>query len=187
VTLLLLALLADGVDWRADYDAARAEAREKKRLVVLHFYMPGRPICRAMEEETFAHAEVARAIRERFVGVRLDVEAKPELFEAAIGSRGVLATCVMDSDGDVVSELRGYAGPQAFLKFLEKAESGHARSGTPGSRWRPRPTIPRRSSRWRRRTARPTAPAAPTSATRRRRRGRARRRPRPTSAWRGCG
>lgn len=126
MTLLLLALLADGVDWRGDYDAARAEAREKKRLVVLHFYMPGRPICRAMEEETFAQAEVARAIRERFVGVRLDVEAKPELFEAAIGSRGVLATCVMDPEGDVVSELRGYAGPQAFLKFLEKAESGFA-------------------------------------------------------------
>jgi tetratricopeptide (TPR) repeat protein len=32
----------------------------------------------------------------------------------------------MDADGDVVSELRGYAGPQAFLKFLEKAESGYA-------------------------------------------------------------
>jgi tetratricopeptide (TPR) repeat protein len=79
-----------------------------------------------MDEETFAQAEVARAIREKFIGVRLDVEAKPELFESAIGSRGVLATCVMDADGDVISELRGYAGPQAFLKFLEKAESGYA-------------------------------------------------------------
>jgi tetratricopeptide (TPR) repeat protein len=123
---LLLALLADGVDWRGDYEAARAEAREKNRRIVLHFYLPGRPICRAMDEETFAQAEVARAIREKFIGVRLDVEAKPELFESAIGSRGVLATCVMDADGDVISELRGYAGPQAFLKFLEKAESGYA-------------------------------------------------------------
>jgi len=123
---LLLALLADGVDWRGDYEAARAEAREKNRRIVLHFYLPGRPICRAMDEETFAQAEVARAIREKFIGVRLDVEAKPDLFESAIGSRGVLATCVLDAGGDVVSELRGYAGPQAFLRFLDKAEGGYA-------------------------------------------------------------
>jgi tetratricopeptide (TPR) repeat protein len=123
--ILLLALTAQaGIDWRTDYDAARAEAREKNRRVLVHFMMPGRPICRAMDEETFAQAEVVRAVRDRFVGVRLDVEAKPELFEAAIGSRGVLATCVMDADGDVISELRGYAGPQAFLRFLEKAERG---------------------------------------------------------------
>jgi tetratricopeptide (TPR) repeat protein len=126
VALLLLALLADGVDWRGDYDASRAEAREKNRRIVLHFTQPGRPICRAMEEETFAHADVVRVLREKFIGVRVDVESRPELFEAMIGSRGVLATCVVDAEGDVVSELRGYAGPQAFLKFLEKAETGSA-------------------------------------------------------------
>lgn len=126
VTALLVLLAQSGIDWRSDYDAARAEAREKGRRVVLHFFMTGRPICRAMEEDTFAQADVARRIRERFVGVRLDVEARPELFEAAIGSRGVLATCVLDADGDVISELRGYAGPQVFLRFLEKAEQGYA-------------------------------------------------------------
>jgi len=108
-----------------DYDAARVEARQKGRPMVLHFFMTGRPICRAMDEDTFGQAEVIRVLREKFIGVRLDVETKPELFEAAIGSRGVLATCVMDGDGDVLSELRGYAGPQVFLRFLEKAESGY--------------------------------------------------------------
>lgn len=123
---LLLALAAQtGIDWRTDYDAARQEAREKGRRIVLHFFMTGRPICRAMDEDTFAQAEVARAVRDRFIGVRMDVLARPELFEAAIGSRGVLATCVMDADGDVLSELRGYAGPQVFLRFLEKAEAGY--------------------------------------------------------------
>lgn len=125
--IALLAFLAQsGIDWRSDYDAARNEAREKGRRIVLHFYMTGRPICRTMDEETFGQAEVARVVRDQFIGVRLDVEARPELFEAAIGSRGVLATCVMDGDGDVLSELRGFAGPQAFLRFLAKAESGYA-------------------------------------------------------------
>src|SRR5258708_257467 len=125
--IALLAFLAQsGIDWRTDYDAARIEAREKGRRIVLHFFMTGRPICRAMDEETFGQAEVARVVRDRFIGVRMDVEARPDLFEAAIGSRGVLATCVMDGDGDVLSELRGFAGPQAFLQFLAKAESAYS-------------------------------------------------------------
>lgn len=126
MSALLAFLSQSGIGWRTDYDAAKAEARERGRRIVLHFFMTGRPICRAMEEETFGQAEVARALRERFIAVRLDVEARPDLFEAAIGSRGVLATCIVDGDGDVLSELRGYAGPQAFLRFLDKAESGYS-------------------------------------------------------------
>jgi len=123
---VFFALVAQsGIDWRTDYDAAREEAREKGRRLVLHFFMTGRPICRAMDEDTFSQPEVARVVHDKFIGVRLDVEARPELFEKAIGSRGVLATCVMDPDGDVLSELRGYAGSQVFLRFLEKAESGY--------------------------------------------------------------
>jgi tetratricopeptide (TPR) repeat protein len=123
---LLLVLAQSGIDWRTDYDAARVEARQKGRRIVLHFYMTGRPICRAMDEDTFGQSEVARVVRDKFIGVRMDVEARPELFESAIGSRGVLATCVVDPDGDVLSELRGYAGPQVFLKFLDRAESGYS-------------------------------------------------------------
>lgn len=117
--------MQDAIVWVADLDAARAQAREKDRRVVLHFFMPGRPICKSMADDTLADAGVARVVRDRFVAVRVDVEADPDLFESVIGSRGVLATCVLDADGDVLSELRGYAGPEAFLRFLEKAEAGY--------------------------------------------------------------
>jgi hypothetical protein len=112
-----------GIDWRKDYESARAEAREKGRLVLLHFTLEGRPACRAMDEETFAQAEVARAACERFVCVRVDVDARPELFEASIGGRGGLATCILDPEGDVVSALHGFAAPPAFLQFLGRAEA----------------------------------------------------------------
>ena len=110
------------IDWRKDYEAARAEARGKGRLILLHFYLEGRPVCRTMAEETFGHADVARAARERFVSVRVDVDTRPELFEATIGGRGGLATCIVDGEGDVISALHGFAAPAAFLKFLERAE-----------------------------------------------------------------
>lgn len=114
-----------GIEWRTDYDAARIEAREKGRLVVLHFILADRPLCKTMADETLAHADVARVARERFVCVRIDVDAKPDLFDATIGGRGGLASCVVDPDGDVVSALHGFAGPEPFRRFLEAAERGY--------------------------------------------------------------
>jgi tetratricopeptide (TPR) repeat protein len=114
-----------GVDWRKDYETARAEAREQGRLILLHFTMAGRPLCRTMEEETFAQADVARVAREKFVSVQVDVEARPELFEATIGGRGGLASCVVDGEGDVISARHGFADAAAFLAFLRRAESGY--------------------------------------------------------------
>ena len=124
---IFLILAGTGVDWRKDYDAARHEARESGRLILLHFYQTGRPLCQTMDEETFAHADVARVTRERFVCVKVDVEAQPELFEKTIGGRGGLASCVADGEGDVVSALHGYVGPQGFLLFLAKAEAGYGK------------------------------------------------------------
>jgi tetratricopeptide (TPR) repeat protein len=115
-----------GVDWRKDYESARAESREKGRLLLLHFYMAGRPVCKAMDDETFANPDVARVAREKFVSVRVDVDAQPKLFDSTVGGRGGLATCVLDGEGDVVSALTGFAAAPAFLKFLQKGETGAA-------------------------------------------------------------
>jgi tetratricopeptide (TPR) repeat protein len=115
-----------GIDWRKDYDLARAEAREKGRLVLLHFTLAGRPLCKTMEDETLSHPDVARVASERFVSVRIDGESRADLFDATIGGRGGLATCVVDADGDVVSALHGFAGPEPFRRFLETADRGYA-------------------------------------------------------------
>jgi len=128
---ILLALLPVvstdvGIDWRKDYELARAEAREKGRLVLLHFTLAGRPVCKTMDDETLAHADVARVAGERFVCVRVDVDANPGLFDATIGGRGGLATCVVDAEGDVVSALHGFAPAEPFRKFLEAADQGYA-------------------------------------------------------------
>jgi tetratricopeptide (TPR) repeat protein len=126
---VLMALTAGdaAVDWRKDYDAAGAEARKTGRLLLLHFSLADRPVCRTMDEETFGNADVVQALRDRFVSVRADIEAQPKLFEETIGGRGGLASCVLDADGDVISARNGYAGPEEFLRFLEKAVAGRVR------------------------------------------------------------
>jgi tetratricopeptide (TPR) repeat protein len=125
--LLLSVSPPEGMDWVKDYETARVEARKQNRLILLHFSLAGRPVCKTMDEETFAKAEVLQALGDRYIAVRADIEAESKLFESTIGGRGGLASCVVDATGDVVSARNGYAGPEEFVRFLEKAAAGYGR------------------------------------------------------------
>lgn len=114
------------VEWTRDVEAALAEAKRADRLVLLHFQLAGRPLCKLMSEETFADAEVGRRSTS-FLRVFVDMAARPELFDATVGGKGALGTAVVDATLDVVSALPGYAGPRDFLRFLDAAEKGWPR------------------------------------------------------------
>ncbi len=123
--MTLALLLVQVIAWRQDYEAGLAEARASGRRVVVHFQVRGRPAGQAMAEETFAHAEVVRR-SSAFLCVWVDIDRKPELFDALLGGKGALGTCVVDGEGDVVSALPGYAGPNEYVRFLDRAEKGYA-------------------------------------------------------------
>lgn len=117
-------LLALQVAWSRDVEAALAEAKRGDRLLVLHFQLAGRPLCKLMNEETFADVELGRRLKS-FVPVFLDMAAHAELFERVVGGKGALGTAVVDASLDAVSVLTGYAGPRDVLRFLELAEQGY--------------------------------------------------------------
>lgn len=125
-SLLISCLSSQGVEWSADYDAALRRAKEESKLVVAHFWLEGRPLCRTMRDETFSSPKVGEASRP-FVNVRVEISTRPELFQNTVGGRGALATCVLDPDGDVVSVLAGFADPETYARFLEKAQMGYGR------------------------------------------------------------
>ncbi len=116
-----------GIAWRRDYGAALVEAQKQRRLLVVHFWLEGRPLVQAMSAETFAHPEVVKLSNDMFINVKVDINGRPELFEKAVGGRGGLATCILDAGGDVVSVLPGYADAPAYLQFLTKAERGYGK------------------------------------------------------------
>lgn len=122
--LAALVLAQSTVDWRKDYSEGFTEARTSGRLLLVQFLLQGRPACAAMEEETLRHEGVVREVRKNFVAVKVDVDRSPDLFQETIGGRGGLATALVDGTGDVVSALPGFAGPDAFLAFLQRAEKG---------------------------------------------------------------
>ena len=63
--------------WGKDVEAALAEAKGSGRLVVLHFQLAGRPLCKLMNEETFVDPDVARRLTS-FHAVFVDMAARPE-------------------------------------------------------------------------------------------------------------
>jgi tetratricopeptide (TPR) repeat protein len=113
------------IDWKADYAAALAEARRDGKLIVVHFMIEGRPACVSMEEETLRHADVVAASK-RFVGVKVDVDRRPDFYQGTVGGRGGLATCVLDTTNDVVSAVTGFIPADEYVRFLVRAERGHA-------------------------------------------------------------
>lgn len=121
----MILLLAQAIAWQRDYEAALAEAKKADRRVVVHFQMESRPLGQAMSEETFARAEVVRRSA-AFLNVWVDIDRRPELFDAQLGGKGGLGTCVVDGEGDVVSALPGFAGPREYVAFLDRAEKGYA-------------------------------------------------------------
>lgn len=120
-------LAAGRIAWSNDYETALAQAKQQGKLVVAHFWLEGRPLHQAMDEETFSNPEVVKFSNERFSNVKINIGARPELFEKTIGGRGGLGTCVLDSSGDVVSSLSGYADSSTYLAFLKRADRGHAK------------------------------------------------------------
>ena len=126
IALAAALVIQERIDWKTDPAAAIAEARREGKLLVVHFFIEGRPACVSMEEETLRNAEVVRASRNRFVNAKIDVDKRTDFYQGTVGGRGGLATCILDGTGDVVSVLHGFVSAEEYLRFLEKASRNYS-------------------------------------------------------------
>ena len=80
----VLALFAAGtpaqeINWRYDYNAARKEAAEKHRPLLLDFGTEHCFWCAKLDTTTFKDAEIARLVNEQFVPLKVEAEKNPLL------------------------------------------------------------------------------------------------------------
>jgi hypothetical protein len=85
---------------------------------------------------------VVRFASENFVSVKVDIQARPDIFDRKVGGRGGLGTCVLDGTGDIVSVLPEYADAERFLDFLRRAVRNYPGLRSARSSQASRPTIP---------------------------------------------
>ncbi|HVS38980.1 MAG TPA: thioredoxin family protein [Gemmataceae bacterium] len=124
--LLILAaapVRAQGVTWLSDYNAARREAHDKNRPLVIDFSTKDCHWCRMLETTTFRDPAVAKVLTERFVALRLDGE-KDAVLAQKLNIQGYPTLIFADPDGNILARQDGYIKPTEFGQQLDHVLAG---------------------------------------------------------------
>ena len=120
------------IPWQGWSDQAFERARAEKRLVILDLVAVWCHWCHVMEETTYKDPEVIRQIREHFVALRVDQDARPDLSNR-YEDYGWPATVIFDATGKELVKFAGYIPPSRMRTLLE----GVVLDPTPGPSVRP--------------------------------------------------
>ncbi len=91
-------------------------AREHK-YILLHMAAVWCHWCHVMEGTTYRDPAIQKAILDKFIPVRVDQDADPEL-SYRYENWGWPATIMLDRDGNEIFKRRGYLPPELFAKLL---------------------------------------------------------------------
>ncbi len=109
-------------EWSPD---AFERARRERRLILLSVQAGWCHWCHVMNDTTYRDPEVRRVLAERFVLVRADGDARPDLAER-YRRYAWPATVFLDPDGEQILGLRGYREPERFTAILGEVLAAHA-------------------------------------------------------------
>jgi protein disulfide-isomerase len=107
-----------GVAWRTNVDAAKMEAAQSGRLVLLHFYTQSCMPCKVLEQNVLSQPQVGAAVERSYVPVKVDADAQPGLRNWLKIDR-VPTDVVMTPDGNVVATLSTPDTPDAYVAQVE--------------------------------------------------------------------
>jgi len=111
---------AEGLKWSEWGDDLFARAAAEKRFVILDLEAVWCHWCHVMEKTTYADPEVNDLLASKYLPVRVDQDANPDL-SSRYGDWGWPATIVFGPDGTEIAKIRGYIEParmQALLKAI---------------------------------------------------------------------
>ena len=139
VGFLGLALLASasaaaqsaGVPWRNNVDAAKIEAAQSNRLVLIHFWSRTCGPCRVLDQTVFSQPHVGAALESDYVPIKIDVEASPAM-QSQYRIDQVPTDVVLSPQGELLAKLSCPNTAEAYLTQLQ-ALSRHFRQTAPGA------------------------------------------------------
>lgn len=95
------------------------QARADNRIILVNVVATWCHWCHVMEETTYVDPVVLALLREHFVVIRVDSDARPDIAER-YREWGWPATGFLSPDAQPVLELRGYQNPKAFTALLRR-------------------------------------------------------------------
>ena len=109
---------AEPIKWRGWGDELFARATAEKRFVILDLEAVWCHWCHVMEKTTYADAEVTRLVESKYLAVRVDQDANPDL-SSRYGDWGWPATIIFGPDGSEIAKIRGYIEPERMQALLK--------------------------------------------------------------------
>ena len=111
---------AEPLHWNGWSDELFSRATAEQRFVILDLEAVWCHWCHVMEKTTYADPEVIELLASKYIPVRVDQDANPDL-SSRYGDWGWPATIVFAPDGTEIAKIRGYIEParmQALLKAI---------------------------------------------------------------------
>jgi uncharacterized protein YyaL (SSP411 family) len=116
-----------------------ARAKAERKYIVMDGSAEWCHWCHVMEATTYHDPAVRKILDERFIAVKVDVDARPDL-EERYGDWGWPATIVFSPDAAEVGKYRGYIEPGKFAAILNEVVASEIAEGRPPA---PRTIAPR--------------------------------------------
>lgn len=106
------------IHWEPWRDAVFEQARREHRFVLLDLEAVWCHWCHVMDRETYGNPMVARLIAAKYIPVRVDQDANPDLSNR-FGDWGWPATIVLAPNGAEIVKRQGYMPPVIMLSLLQ--------------------------------------------------------------------
>jgi thioredoxin-related protein len=110
---------ADEIKWRRDYTAARREAEEKNRPLMLDFGTEHCFWCKRLETSTFQDPSVIALLNERFIPLKIDAEREATIAQS-LHVQSYPTIIVGAPDGRILATIVGFKEPAEFIALMQK-------------------------------------------------------------------
>jgi len=111
--------LVSGSMWEAWSDTVFERAKRENRLVILDLVAGWCHWCHVMDEKTYKDPEVLKLLKSRFITVRVDQDARPDL-STRYEDYGWPATIIFDAQGNELVKKSGYINPEEMVALLNE-------------------------------------------------------------------
>lgn len=127
-----------GVQWQPWDPASFERARQGDRIILINVAAGWCHWCHVMDDKTYGDPEIARLLRERFLTIRVDADARPDVAERYL-DWGWPATALLTPDARPIMELRGFQKPASFKALLLELVAAQDAGSLDGRRDPPEP------------------------------------------------
>ena len=116
--LVMPAAAKDALKWQSWSSDLFARAKAENRFVLLDMHAVWCHWCHVMDEKTYSDPRVAALIKKKYIPVRVDQDANPDLSNR-YGDWGWPATIVFAPDGTEIVKRQGYIPPIIMASMLQ--------------------------------------------------------------------